>query len=220
MPGDTAFRLALRCLLVVLTGCSGEPANVAKPIQEPISKSPPESQRISAPISNAPCPIRFVDITAKSGIEYRHVSGSTDDKAVPTANGSGLAVFDFDGDGRMDLYFAQSTFLPVDPGAGHTGRLYKNVADGRFEDVTSGSGLDARTYFTHVAISGDIDNDGDPDLYLCNFGKNALYRNDGGGKFTDISAASGADFDGWSSSAKDRTVNGTFASDCRVTVGP
>jgi hypothetical protein len=193
--------LLLQCLVVCLAGCFGDPANVVPPKPESLSKSSGESSRNSAPESNAPGPIRFVDCTEKSGIAFRHVSGATDDKAVPTANGSGLAVFDFDGDGRQDLYFAQSTFLPVNSAAGHTGRLYRNVSDGRFEDVTSGSGLDAITYFTHAAIAGDIDNDGDPDLYLCNYGKNAIYRNDGGGKFTDISASSGADFEGWSSSA-------------------
>lgn len=153
------------------------------------------------PVNSAPGPIRFVDMTQKLGIDFRHVSGSTGDKAVPTANGSGVAVLDFDGDGRMDLYFAQSSFLPVNPAAGHTGQLYRNGADGRFVDVTYGSGLEARTYFTHAAIAGDIDNDGDPDLYLCNYGRNALFRNEGGGKFVEISDQSGTDFEGWSSSA-------------------
>ena len=181
-------------------GCSGDRSIEALPGQPAQVKTVAETSKSPEPVNSTPGPIRFVDMTQKLGIEFRHVSGSTDDKAVPTANGSGVAVFDFDGDGRMDLYFAQSTFLPVNPAAGHTGRLYRNGADGRFVDVTSGSGLDARTYFTHAAIAGDIDNDGDPDLYLCNYGRNALFRNEGGGKFVDISAQSGADFEGWSSS--------------------
>ncbi|MBI1322440.1 CRTAC1 family protein [bacterium] len=187
--------------LCAICGCSGERSAEADRSRPPQPKTNPGSSKIAEPVKSAPGPIRFVDMTQKLGIDFRHVSGSTDDKAVPTANGSGVAVFDFDGDGRMDLYFAQSTFLPVNPAAGHTGRLYRNGADGRFVEVTAGSGLDARTHFTHAAIAGDIDNDGDPDLYLCNYGKNVLFRNDGGGKFVDISSQSRTDFEGWSSSA-------------------
>lgn len=188
-------------LVLGIAGCSGEPAQVAAPAVATKTNKPTERPRESEAGPQTPGPIRFVDIATNSGIDYRHISGATDDKAVPTANGSGMAICDFDGDGRLDIYFAQSTFLPVNPAAGHVGRLYANVAPGQYKDITPGSGLDVRTYFTHAAIAGDIDNDGDPDLYLCNFGRNALYRNDGGGKFTDISATSGADFEGWSSSA-------------------
>lgn len=186
---------------LAVAGCSGDRAteSLAKPASAP--KPAANGSENTEPASRKPAPIQFVDIAGKSGVVFRHVSGASEDKAVPPANGSGLAVFDYDGDGLMDLYFAQATFLPVDPSAGNTGQLYRNLGQGRFENVTSGSGLDVRTYFTHAAIAGDIDNDGDPDLYLCNYGKNALYRNEGGGKFTDISAQSGADFDGWSSSA-------------------
>jgi len=111
-----------------------------------------------------------------------------------------VSVLDFDNDGLMDLYFAQSTPLPADPKAGHTGMLFRQSSAGHFQDVTASSSLSSRTYFTHAAIAADIDNDGDTDLYLCNFGPNALLRNDGG-RFTDISAPSGTDFNGWSSSA-------------------
>ena len=145
-------------------------------------------------------PIRFSEVAHDWGVAFRHVSGTAADKATPTANGSGVAVLDFDNDGLMDLYFAQSTPLPVDPKAGHTGMLFRQTKLGHFQDVTASSGLSAKTYFTHAAIAADLDNDGDTDLYLCNFGPNALFRNDGG-KFTDISATSGTDFYGWSSSA-------------------
>ena len=180
-------------------GCGSKESieSPAQPVRESIVDADP-----NRPIaSSAPGPIRFTEVAERFGISFRHVSGMSDEKAVPTANGSGAAVLDFDSDGWMDLYIAQSTPIPVDPAAGNTGRLYKNTGTGRFEDVTAGSGLGAVTYFTHAAIAADIDNDGDPDLYLCNFGRNALFRNDGEGKFTDISKESGAVFDGWSSSA-------------------
>ena len=92
-------------------------------------------------ISRDPSPFRFQDIRPGSGIDFVHASGTTDEKHYPTANGSGVALFDFDGDGRLDLYFATATPLPV--GTSRTGpnRLYRNLGGGRFRDVTAESGL-------------------------------------------------------------------------------
>ena len=85
-------------------------------------------------------------------------------------------------------------------GPRHTGpnRLYKNLGDGRFRDVTESSGLGFRG-FCHGIIAGDIDNDGDPDVFLCNYGPNVLYLNNGDGTFRDISHAAGIDRPNWSS---------------------
>lgn len=159
----------------------------------PSTKNQPES-------STGTGPVFFTDVLNSSEITFSHVSGTTPEKPTPSANGSGVAVLDFDQDGLMDLYFAQSTQIPVDPHANQTGRLYRNLGGWKFQDVTVGSGLDQTTCFTHAALAADIDNDGDTDLYLCNFGENRLFRNDGGGKFSDISRSSGTAFDGWSSS--------------------
>jgi hypothetical protein len=122
----------------------------------------------------------------------------TIDKHFPTANGSGVAFFDYDGDGKLDLYFATATLLPV--GSARTGpnKLYKNMGDGSFRDVTASSGLGFEG-FCHGIIAGDLDNDGDQDVFLCNYGPNRLYRNNGDGTFTDVSQAAGIARDGWSS---------------------
>jgi hypothetical protein len=122
----------------------------------------------------------------------------TEEKHFPTANGSGLAIFDFDGDGLMDLYFATCTLLPSGTARKGPNRLYRNQGDGTFRDVTESSGL-GFAGFCHGIVVGDIDNDGDPDVFLCNYGPNALFLNDGDGKFADISHAAGIDRPAWSS---------------------
>ncbi len=122
-------------------------------------------------------------------------------KQFPTANGSGVAIFDFDNDGKMDLCFATGNALPLDPAAAVPNRLYKNLGDGRFRDVTEPSGLGFRGY-CHGVIVADIDNDGDQDVFFSNYGGDALFLNNGNGTFSDISRSSGlTEPNTWSSSA-------------------
>ena len=110
-----------------------------------------------------------------------------------------MAIFDYDNDGKMDLYFATGTFLPRGSRLTPSNRLYKNLGGGRFRDETQSSGLDF-TGYCHGVIVGDIDNDGDQDIFLANYGPNALYLNLGNGKFSNISNSSLVDHFGWSSS--------------------
>ncbi len=146
-------------------------------------------------------PFRFTDIRPGSGVDFVHVSGMTEAKQFPTANGSGVAIFDFDNDGKMDLCFATGNLLPIDPARAVANRLYRNSGGGRFEDVTERSGLGFRGY-CHGVITGDIDNDGDQDVFLCNYGGDALFLNNGNGTFSDISGQAGVRApDSWSSSA-------------------
>ncbi len=194
----------------ILAGCDGSghpaadkaqahPAATAAPAPAAVGEprgSPPEPAR-EAP----PGPFRFVDILPGSGVDFVHVSGMTADKQFPTANGSGVAIFDFDNDGRLDLYFATGNALPLDPAHAVPNRLYQNLGGGRFRDATERSGLGFRGY-CHGAIVGDIDNDGDQDVFLTNYGGDVLYLNRGDGTFTDISASAGVAQPGrWSSSA-------------------
>jgi enediyne biosynthesis protein E4 len=148
-----------------------------------------------------PGPFRFVDIQKESDVDFVNISGMTELKQFPTANGSGVAIFDFDNDGKMDLYFATGNRLPLDAATAAPNRLYKNMGGGRFADATARSGLGFRGY-CHGAIAGDIDNDGDQDLFLCNYGGDALFVNDGTGAFTDVSRSAGiTQAETWSSSA-------------------
>ncbi len=145
-----------------------------------------------------PSPFRFTDIRPGSGVDFKHVSGMDRDKHFPTANGSGVAIFDYDGDGLMDLYFASFNPMPPDKPRPGQNRLYRNQGDGKFEDVTDKAGVGYQG-LCHGAIAADLDNDGDQDLVLCNYGPNVLYVNNGDGTFTDKSAPSGIGRPGWSS---------------------
>ena len=155
----------------------------------------------SAPRSTAsqePSPFRFAEVAKASGVDFTHFSGMTADKHFPTANGSGVAFFDYDNDGKLDLYFATATLLPVGSATKGPNKLYKNKGDGTFQDVTESSGL-GFVGFCHGIIVGDVDNDGDQDVFLCNYGPNKLYKNNGDGTFADVSHAAGVDREGWSS---------------------
>jgi hypothetical protein len=148
----------------------------------------------------APSPFRFTEVLSGSGIDFVHVSGMTAAKQFPTANGSGVAILDFDNDGKMDLCFATGNALPLDPEHAVPNRLYRNLGEGRFKDVTDQSGLVFRGY-CHGVIVGDIDNDGDQDVFFCNYGGDALFLNNGNGTFTDISRSAGlTQMNTWSSS--------------------
>ncbi len=150
-------------------------------------------------IPQEPSPFRFTDIREPAGIDFVHVSGITEEKLFPTSNGSGAAVFDYDGDGLMDLYFGSFNFvLPDAPKPGRN-RLYRNRGDGTFEDVTEASGLGFVGTCTGIVV-GDYDNDGDPDVVLCNFGTNVLYQNNGDGTFHDVTESAGLQRPGWSTS--------------------
>ena len=137
-------------------------------------------------------PIRFTDATASSGIAFRHVSGATGRKLLPETMGAGVAVLDFDGDGRPDVFLVNSRAWPgqAAPGGKAVQGLFRNRGDGTFENVTAAYGLDVELYGLGVAV-GDIDNDGRPDLFVTAVGGNRLFRNVGGKAFEDITIPSG-----------------------------
>ena len=155
----------------------------------------------SAPEIAEPATIRFRDVSDSTGIAFVHESGNSPEKYFPTANGSGVAMLDYDGDGRLDLYFATTRNLPMGAPTRSTGnRLYRNRGDGTFEDTTDRAGVGFRG-FTHGLAVGDVDNNGFPDLYLANLGRNVLYLNNGDGTFRDASPQSGAECGLWSTAA-------------------
>ncbi|MEX2173003.1 MAG: CRTAC1 family protein [Pirellulaceae bacterium] len=135
--------------------------------------------------------IRLHDVTPASGIQFRHTDGSSGEYYLVEAMASGLATFDYDRDGDLDIYFLNGAPLRGTV-AKETPRnaLYRNDGGLRFTEVTQESGLGDPGYGLGVAI-GDYDGDGYQDVYLNNFGPNALYRNAGDGTFTDVTAAAG-----------------------------
>jgi len=144
----------------------------------------------------------FVDATAEVGLDFVHETGATGSLHLPEIVGSGAALFDYDGDGDLDVYLTSGNFdLGPDPAAPRpVNRLFRQATDGTFADVTTESGLGDAAYGIGVAV-GDVDNDGDVDVYLSNFGPDLLYRNRGDGSFSDDSDAAGIRVDGFSCSA-------------------
>ena len=145
--------------------------------------------------------IWFRDVTEAAGIRFRHVHGGSGQKNMVETMGSGVCFLDYDGDGFYDLYFVNSGRLPGFPEQEGLGdALYRNSRDGSFEDVTGKSGLGSEAYGMGCAV-GDYDNDGDPDLFLANYGPNQLYRNNGDGTFTEITERAGVGDPHWGVSA-------------------
>ncbi len=136
-----------------------------------------------------------------TAFEFRHETGATGDLHLPEIMGSGAALFDADGDGRLDAYLINSAFsFGGEPETTPRNQLFLQQEDGTFRDATEASGLGDPGYGMGVAI-GDIDNDGHDDVYLSNLGADRLYRNRGDGTFEDHTAAAGVATSGWSTSA-------------------
>ena len=154
--------------------------------------------------------VTFTEVApTSSGVTFRHAASKTSVKFLPETMGGGVAIFDADGDGRLDLFFTNGAAVTPETSTNRPpdkrdprfwNRLYRNTGGWRFEDVTERSGL-AGTRYDFGAAAADYDNDGDVDLHVTGFGGNTLYRNDGRGTFTDVTKASGAVVPGWSSSA-------------------
>jgi hypothetical protein len=131
--------------------------------------------------------IKFIDVTASSGINFTHNTGAFGQKWLPETMGSGVVLFDFDGDDQLDILFVNGAKFPGKPGPTTTQKLYRNKGGMKFEDATRSAGLAIERYCMGGA-AGDLDNDGDQDLYLSCVGTDLLLRNDGG-RFSDISTS-------------------------------
>jgi hypothetical protein len=157
----------------------------------------------------------FKDVAEQVGLRFQHYNGMTGKFYLPEITGSGAAFFDFDNDGDLDVYLVQGNVLEPNTQPTRTlfpwrgpepprGRLFRNdLTPGKtlsFTDVTQQSGIVANGYGMGVA-TGDINNDGLPDLYLTNLGSNQMYLNKGNGKFVDVTKESGTDDPRWSTSA-------------------
>lgn len=137
--------------------------------------------------------IPFTDITEAAGISFVHTNGAEGEKLLPETMGGGGAFFDFDGDGDQDLLCVNSNVWPWSakkPAVPPTSALYANDGTGKFTNVTPGSGLDVPLYGNGVAC-GDVDSDGDTDVFISCLGPNQLFLNDGGGRFTCVTTAAG-----------------------------
>jgi hypothetical protein len=151
---------------------------------------------IPAAPPEAPVPAWFEDATSQFGLDFIHDAGPTGSYFMPQVMGSGAALFDCDDDGLLDIYLVQN----AGPDSKSTNCLYHQERDGRFRDVSAGSGLDVAGYGMGVAI-GDVDNDGRVDVVVTEYERVRLFLNSGGGQFLDISRKSGIDQTAWGASA-------------------
>ena len=148
----------------------------------------------------------FVDVAADVGLNFTHDTGATGEYYMPEVMGAGVALFDYDNDGDLDVFFVQSGSIGPGTRAGsaRAHRLFRNELAGggklRFTDVTARSGIALQGYGMGAA-TGDYDGDGDLDLMITSFGPETLYRNNGDGTFTDVTKESGVGDDLWSTSA-------------------
>ncbi len=185
-----SFRARILCVLLAALPAIAQPPHPA-PAQQDI------------------VPGNFVDITAKAGVHFQGRASHTTKKYLVETMGSGVALFDYDNDGLLDIFFVNGAPLsdptakgtiPQKTGPAYWNRLYHQKKDGTFEDVTEKAGLEGVGYGMGVAV-GDYDNDGYEDLYVTAYGGNRLYHNNGNGTFTDVTAQSGTGGSGWSTSA-------------------
>ncbi len=151
----------------------------------------------------------FVDVTQRLGVNFQYRASHTSRKYLLETMGAGVALFDYDNDGRLDIYFVNGAPLadptpkgtvPQKTDSQYWNRLYHQKPDGTFEDVTEKSGLQGAGYGMGVAV-GDFDNDGFEDLFVTAYGGNRLYHNNGNGTFTDVTQQAGVAGGGWSTSA-------------------
>jgi len=171
--------LTIVFFLATVIGCAG-------------SEAPPEGANAGSGL--------FKDVTEGAGIDFIHDHGGIGEKWVPETMSAGACVLDFDNDGLLDIYLVQSGRLFDEQAPGLVNRLYRNLGDWHFEDVTSSSGTGDGAY-GFGAIAADYDGDGDTDLYLTNYGPNTLLRNEGDGTFSKVTESAGVGNPLWSTSA-------------------
>jgi hypothetical protein len=169
-------------------------AIIASSIASPLIAAPPASPFSSSPDNHdaSDFQVTFVEAAARAGLTEPIVYGGIDKKQyIIETNGCGVAFFDYDNDGWMDLLLLNGTRLEGFPkGKEPTVKLYHNNRNGSFTDATNGSGL-TRTGWASSVTVGDYDNDGYEDLFITYWGQNVLYHNDGKGRFTDVTAKAG-----------------------------
>lgn len=170
--------------------------------ETPNKKPPP-------PAPQAQSPVTFSDITPSTKINFRRAPSFTSVKYLLEAVGGGVAMIDYDNDGRLDLFFTNGaalkdpmpkTEMPDKRDAKYWNRLYRQKPDGTFEDVTEASGVKGSGFSMGVAAA-DYDNDSYADLFVTGYGGSYLYHNNGNGTFTDVTKKAGVGNDGWSTSA-------------------
>jgi len=177
--------------------------------------------RTAPPAATVPADDWFEDVTNRAGVSFRYWNGAEADRHyILESLGGGVALFDYDDDGDLDMFFTGggeiSRSNPVSI-RGRPSALYRNDGDWRFVDVTEEAGLSAPGDYSHGCAVADFDRDGRLDLFVCCFGRCRLFRNSRDGRFVDVTRASGLDFEGWSTAAAWPDIDGDGWPDLYVT---
>ncbi len=156
-----------------------------------------------------PSTIRFEDRTALAQLDFRYVNTAAQESGhkIYETMGAGVAVLDYDQDGWPDLYFPQGKPLPLESADGPSDALYRNQHGERYSAVTATTGIHETTY-SHGAAIGDFDNDGFPDIYVANMGRNTLFHNLGDGTFANVTDKAGLQQQVWTISCAIADLNG------------
>ena len=182
--------LAVAAAAAACPGCNGESGTTAagNPGRTPGHAAAPR--------------VIFRDVAQERGVEFRHFTGFTGKRYIVEIMGSGAGFLDHDQDGDFDLYLLNGAPLPgtPKPAVSPRNRFFRNDGLGSFTDATEAAALGDEGYGMGMAV-GDIENDGDPDLFLGNYGADILLRNRGDGVFEDVTTAAGIDLPEWSTSA-------------------
>ena len=157
-------------------------------------------------VNAAETTLHFTEHTQQAGIHFKHTNGASKEKYLPETMGSGGLFFDYNNDGHLDIYLVNggtisSTRQGTYRDPKHRDVLYRNRGDGTFVDATAAARVQQNSGYGMGCLAADYDNDGDADLYLTNFGRNQLYRNNGDGTFTDVTSEAGVGDGSWSVSA-------------------
>jgi hypothetical protein len=157
------------------------------------AKPAPPPPGPKSPIEGTPLGVTFVDVVKGSGLDVETTFGGVGkNKYLLETTGCGLAFYDYDNDGWLDVFLVNGWRLEgFAKGKEPHCRLFKNNRDGTFTDVTKGSGLELRTGWGQACCVGDYDNDGYDDLFVTYYGQNVLYHNNGNGTFTDVTERTG-----------------------------
>lgn len=190
-PGAVPFQAAI--LLMAVLGLASQGCDRAKPTRE--AAGPAETASTPTPPPEPPLSseIRFADVTAEAALDFVHAGVRDGGDKLPDYVVGGFALLDFDDDGLLDVYFPNSgPHVPGRASEKPRNRLYRNLGDWRFVDVTDAAGV-GDTGHGLGAVAGDFNNDGYEDLYVSNFGPNVLYFNNGDGTFSERQRAAGVD---------------------------
>ena len=134
----------------------------------------------------------FTDVTASAGIRWKQSSGESNDRFLIEAMGGGVAFLDFDNDGLLDIFFVAGGETPHGRrGTAPRNALYRNLGNGKFEDVSARAGIDRLPFYGMGVAAGDFDNDGFPDLYITGYPSSALFHNNGDGTFANVTERAG-----------------------------